>query len=46
MGSSDGTRARFDQGTLIGLPHLSRYRIFGRSASESGVAHLFEGVAS
>ncbi len=33
--------ARFEHGRLIGLPHLSRYRVFGRSRSEQALGALF-----
>ena len=40
---SGATRATGNGVTLIGLPHLSRFRIIGRPASEPFVAALFQG---
>ena len=39
-GSVAGTRASFTGGTHVGLPHLSRFRVFGRQESEAGLRKL------
>ncbi len=40
-GNVTGTRAEFATGTLIRLPHLSRFRIMSRSESAPGIKALF-----
>lgn len=37
-------RGEFLGGTLIGIPHLSRYTIFGRAESEGALKKLFRGL--
>lgn len=44
-GSVTGMRSNFEMGTLIGLPHLSRYRIFGRDKSAAALDELFNGLS-
>lgn len=43
-GNISGSRYRFDNGVLIGLPHLSRFKIFNRAKSKEGLAILFDNV--
>ena len=40
-GRITGMRADFDNGTLIGVPHLSRFRIMLRPESQDGLRRLF-----
>jgi hypothetical protein len=40
-GKVSGARAEFDGGILIGLPHLSRFRVIDRDASQPGLEALF-----
>ncbi|MEO0669180.1 MAG: uracil-DNA glycosylase family protein [Pseudomonadota bacterium] len=40
-GKVTGTRAAHAQGYLVGLPHLSRFPVVGRQASEAGLRKLF-----
>ncbi|MDW3223056.1 MAG: hypothetical protein R8G34_09270 [Paracoccaceae bacterium] len=40
-GRVTGSRAEFNGGVLVGLPHLSRFPIIGRAASEPGLSALF-----
>tara|TARA_R110000751_G_scaffold220432_2_gene323093 strand:+ start:8093 stop:8764 length:672 start_codon:yes stop_codon:yes gene_type:complete len=42
-GNITGTRGIFAGGVFVGLPHLSRFRIMGRSESIPGIKALFEG---
>lgn len=41
-GATTGIRADFPSGTLIGLPHLSRFGIMLRPESQQGLRKLFE----
>jgi len=40
-GNVAGTRAVFENGILVGLPHLSRFPIIGRTGSAAGLRRLF-----
>lgn len=40
-GNITGLRADFSNGTLIGLPHLSRFAIMLRAKSQQGIRNLF-----
>ncbi|MGQ3673559.1 uracil-DNA glycosylase family protein [Xanthobacter sp. TB0136] len=40
-GKIQGARARFGRGTIIRLPHLSRFRIITRAESRDGLKSLF-----
>jgi len=40
-GAVTGTRAEFANGTLVGLPHLSRFGIMMRRESQPGIRRLF-----
>ena len=42
-GTVKGVRGEFRGGTLIGLPHLSRYRVISRGKSAEPLAQLFHG---
>ncbi len=42
-GKVKGVRGEFRDGTLIGLPHLSRYRVISRTKSAEPLAELFHG---
>lgn len=42
-GAVNGMRASFPRGRIIGLPHLSRFRVFGRTKSEAGLRALLNG---
>lgn len=39
-GSVAGERGRFSGGVFVGLPHLSRYAVFGRPESERALTRL------
>lgn len=41
-GRIKGTRADFDRGNLIGLPHLSRFSVITRERSQPGLSTLFQ----
>lgn len=43
-GNYTASRGTFPGGTWIGLPHLSRFTIMKRSASQSGLDALFDGL--
>ncbi|NOW48709.1 hypothetical protein FHW96_004899 [Novosphingobium sp. SG751A] len=43
-GSVSASRGEANGVTLIGLPHLSRYRVMGRPESQASVDRLFEGL--
>lgn len=45
-GSQTASRGSFPGGTWIGLPHLSRFTIMKRSASQSALNVLFEGLST
>ena len=40
-GNITGMRATFTGGVFVGLPHLSRFSVIGRSQSENGLSALF-----
>ncbi|WP_374729263.1 uracil-DNA glycosylase family protein [Roseitalea porphyridii] len=40
-GSVRGSRGQFSGGTIVGLPHLSRFRVMGRPASVDALRQLF-----
>jgi hypothetical protein len=42
-GSYTAERASFPNGTIVRLPHLSRFAIFGRPESEAGIRRTFHG---
>lgn len=44
-GTVTGVRSDYPGGTLVGLPHLSRFRIFGRDKSIAGINELFRGLS-
>ncbi|MFL4470018.1 uracil-DNA glycosylase family protein [Tateyamaria armeniaca] len=41
-GNVKASRADYPSGTIVGLPHLSRFSIFGRRESESAIKALFD----
>ena len=43
-GNYTASRGRFSDGTWIGLPHLSRFAIMKRAASQAALAELFRGL--
>lgn len=43
-GHVSAQRGDFDGGTLIGLPHLSRFGVMKRAASKAHLDHLFESL--
>jgi len=42
-GAVCGSRWLFDDGTLVALPHLSRFGVMDRRASQEGLSALFQG---
>jgi len=45
-GAYTASRGRFPDGTWIGLPHLSRFTIMKRAASQAALAELFRGLST
>jgi hypothetical protein len=43
-GNYTASRGRFSDGTWIGVPHLSRFAIMKRAASQAALAELFRGL--